>query len=347
MKAAYYEGIGRLSVEEVDLPSISDDDMLLKVKYAAICGTDIRIFKNGHFKIKDGEKRVLSHEVVGEVAKVGKNVSCFSPGMRVAVVPNIGCGYCYECIQGFNELCADYEAFGISLDGGFQEYMVIPGIAIQAGNILNIPQNLSYKEAVLAEPLSCCYNSYRSHNTSPGDTVLVIGAGPVGALHVLLNKFVGASKIISADLSERRLEKIRELGADLIIDTSKTDLLDRLMELTDGRGADVVIVACSVPALQTLSVKLAAPHGRVSFFGGLPEGRSNVEIDTNIMHYKELKLVGTTGSNILDFKKALDILASGRLEVEKIITNVFSIDQIEQAFAFAMSGEGLKTAISF
>lgn len=347
MKAAYYECIGRLSVEEVEIPSISDDDMLLKVKYAAICGTDIRIYKNGHFKIKDGEKRVLSHEIVGEIAKVGKNVNSYRPGTRVAVVPNIGCGYCYECIQGFNELCADYEAFGISLDGGFQEYMSIPGFAIRAGNILAIPQNLSYKEAVLAEPLSCCYNSYRSHKTTPGDTVLVIGAGPVGALHVLLNKFVGASKIISADLSESRLEKIKELGADVVIDTSKTDLYDRLMELTSLRGADVVIVACSVPELQAMSVKLAAPHGRVSLFGGLPEGHSNVSIDTNIMHYKELKLVGTTGSNILDYKKALDILASGRLNVDKIITNVFSIDQIEEAFAFAMSGEGLKTAIAF
>lgn len=329
------------------MPKLSGQDMIVKVKKAAICGTDIRILNNGHFKIPEGEKRVLCHEIVGEVYQVSDDVQHFKKGMRVAFVPNIGCGHCDMCREGFNELCPDYEAFGISLNGGFEEYIYVPGFAIKAGNIVEIPEDVSYDDAVLAEPLSCCHNSLRAVQTKLGNTVLVIGAGPIGALHVMLNKFAGATKVISADISKARLEKMLDFGADILIDSSKEDLEEAVMRCTNGKGADVVITACSVPSLQPLSLKLAARHGRINFFGGLPEGKSEVTLDTNIMHYKELKVMGTTGSNIMDYKTALDIIASGRLPLSGLISKKFRIDDIVDAFEYAMSGEGMKTVIDF
>lgn len=347
MKAAFLKGIGTIEVEETDIPKVGKEDVLIKVDTAAICGTDIRIFNQGHFKIKEGEKRVLGHEIVGEIVETGSDVRHFKNGMRVAVVPNIGCGHCPECIRGFNELCADYEAFGISINGGFEEYMHVPGFALSEQNILEIPEGLGYRDAILAEPLSCCYNSYRALNTKPGETVLVIGAGPIGALHVIMNGLAGAGKIISADISEKRLQAMKDFGADVLINSGKESLREAVMENTNGRGADVVIVACSVPQLQKEALHLAAPHGRISFFGGLPEGKSEVVLDTNLMHYKELKLLGTTGSSKLDYMEALGIIASGKINVKGIITNEFKLEEIGKAFEFAMSGQGMKTVITF
>ena len=347
MKAVFYTGINNIEIEEKGIPKTTGSDMVVKVKKAAICGTDLRILKNGHFKIPSGEKRVLGHEIVGEIVEVGDNVSHYSPGMRVALVPNIGCGHCDACRAGFNELCPDYEAFGISYDGGFEEYVYVPAHAISEGNVLVLPDQLTYDQAILAEPLSCCYNAYRSLETKPGDVVLIFGAGPIGALHVLLNRFVGASKIISVDISKERLSKMKNYGADTLINSNEEDLDQAIMLHTNGKGADVIITACSVPSLQSQVLKYAAGHGRINYFGGLPEGKSEVLIDTNIMHYKELKIMGTTGSSRLDYINALKIISSGRLNLEGLISRKFKIDEAKEAFEYALSGQGMKTVFDF
>lgn len=347
MKTLNFMAAGQLMVGEKPMPSLNGSDMVVKVRRSAICGTDIRIYKNGHFKIPCGEKRVLGHEIVGEIACVAEDVSYFKRGMRVALVPNIGCGHCEMCLEGHNELCPDYEAFGISIDGGFEEYVYIPDFAVKAGNILALPDDLGYDEAILAEPLSCCHNSYQALGTKPGDTVLVIGAGPIGAFHVMLNRLAGATTVISADILQTRLEKMLGYGADILINSAEEDLEQAVLYHTNGRGADIVITACSVPALQAQSLRLAARHGKINFFGGLPEGKSNVLMDTNLMHYKELKILGTTGSSIFDYKKAIDILASRRLPLEGMISRKYRIEDGLEAFQYAMSGQGMKTVFDF
>ena len=345
MKAARLYEAQKIVLEEVDKPKPGPNEMLLKVKAAAVCGTDLRIYKFGHFKVPQGTKRVLSHEFSGEIAEVGSAVKGYSVGMRVAVIPNIGCGGCAQCMKGYNQLCPDYEAFGISLDGGFQEYMLIPQEAIIRGNIVEIPENMSFVEAALVEPFSCVYSSYRMINVSPGDTVLVIGAGPIGACHVMMSALAGASKIIVADISDSRLEQIKSFGVDVLVNSAEKDLKEAVMAETGGAGMDVVITANSVPEIQTLALELAAIRGRVCLFGGMPKGKEMVPLNTNLIHYKELQVVATTGSSIVDYLQAFKIAASGKIALGDIATGRFPLEDIQAAFDYAASGAGMKACI--
>jgi len=344
LKAAYFYEPGRIVVEETPIPEISDSEMLIRIRAASICGTDLRISKHGHFKIPAGSRRVLGHEIAGEVVQVGKLIEGYQVGMRVTATPNIGCGLCEFCRDGYNNMCPNYEAFGISIDGGFQEYMRVPHIAVRGGNIFPIPDGVSFEEAALVEPFSCCYNALRSVNTTHMDTVLVIGAGPIGALHVLLNRIAGAKQIMVADIRQTRLDLIKEFGADLTINTSEVPLKDAVMQATGGRGADVVITAVSVPEIQTQAIELLATHGRVNFFGGLGKNVV-VPIDTNRVHYRGLRLVGTTGSTNSDYFKCLTLVEEGRAGLRRLVTKTFPLTAINEAFAYAASGEGMKAMI--
>lgn len=344
MKASFFYGPQDIRVEDADIPVINQDELLVKVKIASICGTDLRIFKFGHFKIN--EKRVLCHELAGEIVEAGANVEDFKAGDRVSVAPNVGCGHCSMCRKGFNQLCPDYEAFGISYDGGFQEYMKIPAKAIRHGNVFKIPEHLSYTEASMVEPFSCTYNSYKALQTKPGDTVVIIGAGPIGACHVLINKLAGAAKIIVADVAKSRLTEMKKIGADATVLSSKEDLNQRVLEETGGNGADVVITACSVPAVQQTALEIAGYHGRINFFGGMPKGKELVTLNTNLLHYKELIALGTTGSSIEDYQASMDIASSGKINLKQLATHAFPLEKINDAFAFAQTGEGMKTYIT-
>jgi threonine dehydrogenase-like Zn-dependent dehydrogenase len=343
MKAAYFFGIGDIRVEEIPIPETKDDEMLIRVMACSVCGTDIRIYKFGHFKIPSNTKRVLGHEMCGEVAMVGSKIKGFATGDRVAVAPNVGCGRCHMCIQGFNQLCPTYEAFGISMDGGFAEYIKIPGFAV--GNVARLPDNVSYEEAVLIEPLSCVYNAFEAHRTVPGDTVLIVGAGPIGALHVMLNKLAGG-RVVVADISSARLNEIRKFNADIAINSAEVDLKSEMSKITGGLGADVVITACSVPEMQALALELAGCHGRVSLFGGLPKGKENVNLNTNLIHYKELLVTATTGSNMQDFHNSIKILSSGRIHVKDLVTAKFSVGDTVAAFDYAAKGKGMKALVT-
>jgi len=343
MKAIQFYGINDLRSGDKEIPEIGAKDLLIKVKAAAICGTDLRISRFGHFKINPKDRRILGHEVSGEIVQAGEEVKGFQIGERVAAIPNIGCGHCELCRKGLNQLCAGYEAFGISLDGGFAEYMRVPEQAIVQGNLVKLPNQLSYEEAVLVEPLSCCYNSWKSLQTVPGDTVLVVGAGPIGAMHVMMNHLAGAAKIIVADISDSRLKEVRRFGADVLVNSSVQDLKDAVLEETEGAGADVVITACSVPEIQQLALELSAVEGRINFFGGMPKGKELVAVNTNLIHYKQLKVMGTTGSSIQDYCASMKLAASGKCRLEDLVSARFSLEQADEAFAYAASGQGMKT----
>jgi L-iditol 2-dehydrogenase len=295
--------------------------------------------------MKEEEHRILGHEVVGEVVKKGKNISRFNLGDRVAVAPNVGCGYCYLCAAGYNNLCNDYEAFGINLDGGFAEYMKITDKAIIGGNLIIIPENLSFLEASINEPFSCVYNAYESLKTSPIDNVLIAGAGAIGLLHLILSKIAGARKLMVSDISDDRLKLAKKYGADITLNPSKVNLKEEVFIHTGGKGADVIITACSVPSVQEEALDLAAKLGRINFFGGLPEGKDSIMFKSNIVHYRQLKITGTTGSTISQFIKSMEILSKKEFDIRGLITHTFGLKEIEDAFEKVISGKGLKIAI--
>jgi threonine dehydrogenase-like Zn-dependent dehydrogenase len=295
--------------------------------------------------MKEEEHRILGHEVVGEVVKKGKNVSILNLGDRVAIAPNVGCGHCYLCVAGYNNLCNDYEAFGITLDGGFAEYMKVTDKAIIGGNLIKIPENLSFLEASINEPFSCVYNAYESLKTSPIDNVLIAGAGAIGLLHLILSKIAGARKLMVSDISDDRLKLAKKYGADITLNPSKVNLKEEVFNHTVGKGADVIITACSVPSVQEEALDLAAKLGRINFFGGLPEGKDSIMFKSNIVHYRQLRITGTTGSTISQFIKSMEILSKKEFDIRGLITHTFGLKEIEDAFEKVISGKGLKIAI--
>lgn len=345
MKAAVFHGVKDLRVDEIPVPAIGSDEALIRVRSVAICGTDIRTFNNGHFRISPGSRRILGHELSGELAAVGADVTEFRPGQKVTIAPDIGCGTCFQCIQGNDHVCLRYEALGINIDGAFAEYMRVPARAVARGHLTAMPDGLSFDEAALVEPFSCCYNGSRACRIEPGDSVLVVGAGPIGIMHVFLARLSGARQVLVSEVSEQRLAHAMALGADAGINPANDDILETVRAATDGRGADVIIIAAPAPVGQEQAVHLAAVHGRINFFGGLPKENELIRLNSNLVHYKELIITGTSGSNNLHFRRALDLVAARRVSLAPLISARFPLDRIHDALALAAEKQVLKVVV--
>lgn len=345
MKAAVYCGIKDIRLKEILTPKINDREVLVRCRVAAICGTDLRIYNYGHPKIPSGREVILGHELSGDVVEVGDKVLGIKKGMRVAVASNIGCGKCYLCLQGFFHLCNNYEAIGLTYDGGFAEYVKVPEQAVQQGALLEIPDTLSYEEAALIEPMACVYNGFKICPAEPGDTVLIFGAGPIGIMHILMTKLAGASKIIVSEISEKRLKEAKEFGADVLINSEVQNLEEEVYNETEGKGVNLIITACPSAEAQKIAPKLASIHGKINYFGGLSKDKADINLNTNLIHYGELLVTGSHGSDTYHCKMALNLLTSGKINLKPLVTNKFSLEQISQAFEVALKGQGLKTII--
>lgn len=343
MKAARLYGKMDLRLEELAVPEINDDEVLVKVKSAAICGTDVRMYKNGAKGIDETHPLVIGHEMAGVIERTGANVTAYKPGDRVAVAPNMGCGICDDCIRGNSHMCADYRALGISLDGGFAEYVKIPKEAVRAGNLVLLADHVSYAEAAITEALSCVYNGISQCQIRPGDIVLVIGAGPIGIMHAMMAKMSGAAKVYVNDIAENRLAACKEIDPFFL--TIKDNVVEYIRKDTDGHGADVVITACPVPVAQQNALNVAANYGRICFFGGLPADCQEVPLNSNLIHYKQLIVTGSTRASLKQFKDSLGFVTSGILDVKKLITRTFPISDIQEGFDYAAAANGLKNII--
>ncbi|MDA3834932.1 MAG: alcohol dehydrogenase catalytic domain-containing protein [Spirochaetales bacterium] len=343
MKAARLYGIEDIRVEDITVPQIAEDEVLLRVKAAFICGTDVRFYKSG----KPGAEEkplVAGHEIAGVIEKVGSAVFGYTAGQRVGVAPNYGCGVCDICVSGNTQMCRSSEALGVSIDGGFAEYMRIPAAAVRQGNITPIGDSVTFEEAALAEPLSCVYNAYEKIGIFPGDHVLVVGAGPIGLMHAKVAFLAGAAAVYINDVSNERLNLAKELIPE-IITIGPDSLKEELLSYTNGRLADLIITAASVPVIQENAFSLAGLNGRVMFFGGLPKGRSAVKLDTNEIHYKQLTVAGTTRQSLRQYRDCLKLIESGKLKVSDLITSKEPLENISQVIENVAAGRGLKSAI--
>lgn len=344
MKAAVYDGPRSLRVIEVADPSPAEDHLLIEIKACGICGTDLRIYKHGHHRVTP--PRILGHELVGILAKSSPDLEGFQVGDRVGIPPILPCGDCSLCRRGITNLCPRAEILGFHRDGGFAEYVVVPVDLARNAGITSIPQGLGDVEATLAEPMGCVLNGLELAGVRSGDTVLVVGAGPLGIIHGEIAKMLGASRVIVAEESDERLEVARSFPSiDEVIDLKAEDLPGGTARLTGGYGADVISVVRSNPQIQADSLEALAPRGRLILFGALPRGASHVTLDTNIIHYKEAAVVGVTGCQPRQYRQALDMLASGNVRTDQLITHRFPLDQIQEAFDRKLSGEGLKMVI--
>ncbi|MFA9465086.1 MAG: alcohol dehydrogenase catalytic domain-containing protein [Velocimicrobium sp.] len=345
MKAARLLGKLKVEISDVPIPKISDDEILLKVKAASICGTDVRMYKNGYKDVSKENPLIIGHEFAGDIAKVGKNVKGYKVNQKVAVAPNIGCGTCDLCVSGQTHLCEDYDAFGVTMDGGFAEYVKIPKNAIIQGNLSLLDEDISYQEAALVEPLSCVYNGQKRIHILPGDDVLIIGMGPIGIMHIMVAKLFGAGKIFVNDLSQERLTKAKELIPDIIV--IKENIKEELEKQTKKGGVDVCIIAAPAAAAQMQSLSYMNMNGKLLFFGGLPKDRENVSINSNLIHYKQLGIYGCTKQSVYDYRICAKLVNDKRIPLGLIMSDSYSIDQFNKALEHAADAKGLKHVIEF
>ncbi|KAA3644707.1 MAG: hypothetical protein DWQ07_14950 [Chloroflexi bacterium] len=345
MQAAVYHGPNDIRIEAVPKPEIGPDEILIKVLNANICGTDLRILHGGHRQYPDGTVRIPGHEVAGEIVEVGENISKYQVGERVFVAPNMGDGDSRATISGNNNLDPNFRAIGINLDGAFAEYMRVPAAAVRQGNVMHIAPDEDPAVAALIEPLACVLRGQNAVNVRSGDVVVVMGAGPIGVMHVMLAKARGAARVVVSEPVENRRAQALELGADRVVDPLNEDLEAVVQEVSGGRGSDVVIVAAPSKPAQESALQIAAIGGRINLFGGLPKDDPFIRFDSNVVHYKELVVTGTTACSTHDCLQAADLVNSGRIDLSKLVTSRFPLSEAEAAFAAAGDGSNLRVSL--
>ncbi len=343
MKAAVYRGKESLPIEDVADPSLDDGELLLEVEACCVCGTDRRTFRNGDFKIDEG--RILGHEFCGRVVESRADDANVKVGDRVLMYIVMPCGDCKYCKLGRANLCTTRTTMAYHHDGAFAPYMKIPAKAVADGNLFKVESDLAPQHLAIAEPLGCVLNAHDRLNVSMKDKVVVIGAGPIGTMHAVVSRLSGAQQVIMLDMSEPRLEMMKQFDVDATVKVDGETHIQQVMDLTDGFGADVVIVAASSAHAQADALEIAAKGGRIEFFGGLPKSNPTAVLNTNHLHYKEITITGSFSEKKRDFQAAQALVQSGRFPSDKIVTHELPLDRITEAFPLMESGEALKVAI--
>ena len=334
MKAAYYEKKGVFDVRDIPVPQIKNPtDILIKVQAISICGTDVRaLAEPAVYEFHEGI--VVGHECVAIVEDTGTGVTTVKPGDRVVIHPNVGCGGCYYCRTGKINLCADFQHLGDFVDGVMAEYAVVPE---RQAYIINdkVPSHL----ACLAEPLACVLNGTTTVRVHPGETVLVLGAGPIGLLFAMLYKAAGATVIVS-DIAENRGKLALDINADYYINPQKENLEERVKEITGGIGADIVTDAVGV--LLEDGIKNVKKGGDVLIFGLNSVATSTLHPAEVVMN--EIKVHGTYIAKGT-FPMAVKILENEILPIDKIVTHRLPIEEVKKGLQLMKTGEGVKVII--
>ncbi|GMU94207.1 MAG: alcohol dehydrogenase [Candidatus Hydrogenedentota bacterium] len=343
MKAAVLESLENLVVKDVPAPEVGDDEVLVKVAACAVCGSDIRMFHHGNPRLTP--PAIMGHEAAGVVERVGRHVTKFKPGDRVALGGDVPCGECVFCEAGIGNNCQINYAMGYQFPGSFAEYVKLNRMVVNYGPVHKVPDHVSLEEAALAEPLGCVLNALELSPIKFGDAVVIIGAGPIGCMIIEVARKMGAGKVIVVQRSRPRLELARQFGADVYVCSSEEDAVARVKDETRGLGADVIITANSSPEAQQTALQMAKNRGWINLFGGLPKGRSTVPLDTNLIHYKELFVCGSHGCMPRHHQKAVDLIADGVIDVKQYISHRFTLDEAREAFAAAEGRSGMRVVI--
>ncbi|MCP4641013.1 MAG: alcohol dehydrogenase catalytic domain-containing protein [bacterium] len=343
MRAAVLEDLEKLVTRDVPTPEVDGDSVLVRVRACAVCGSDIRMFHHGNPRLKP--PAVMGHESAGEVVTVGGNVQRFAEGDRVCIGADVPCGECTFCEAGIGNNCQTNYAMGYQFPGSFAEYVLLNRTVVNYGPVHKVPDHVSFDEAALAEPLGCVLNALELSPVGFGDTVVIIGAGPIGCMIIEVARRMGAGKVIVVQRSRPRLEKAKQFGADVYICSSEEDPVARVKEETDGLGADVIVTACPSPEAQVDAINMAKNRAWVNFFGGLPKDKSMVTLDTNVIHYKELFVCGAHGCMPRHHQKAIDLIADGVVDMKQYVSHTYPLDQAAEAFAMAESHAGMRVVV--
>ncbi len=345
MKAVVYRGPGKVTCEDVEMPSLTPDGLLLKVTACGICGSDLRTYRHG--MRLDLDYQILGHEISGVVHEVGPQVSAYQPGDRLAIAADVSCGQCYYCKKGYYNLCENWRLIGTHLPGGMAEYMLLTHEMLTHGIVHRIPDTLADLPSALAEPSSSVIWAQQMLSIEPGEVVVIFGDGPIGALHVQVAQARGAKPILIGRTGERlEMFKNRPLGAWHVFNNDTQDVIAEVRKLTDGRGADAAIVAAPAKSAQAQAVHIVRKRGRVALFGGLPKHDPLVELDTNRVHYEEITVVGTFSYHPDVHAVALDLLDRRLIKADEIITATYPLQDAAAAFQDALNSTALKVVFT-
>ncbi|KRD44441.1 alcohol dehydrogenase [Cellulomonas sp. Root930] len=344
MKVFRFYAPGDVRTEDAPEPTTGAGEVKIRVRACSMCGTDVKISTSGHQRIRP--PRVMGHEIAGEIVEVGEGVTGWAPGDRVQVIAAIPCGDCEFCTSGLMTICPNQVSMGYDFDGGFAPFMIVPPAVLKVDGLNRIPDGVGFAEASVAEPFACAINAQELVDVHDGDIVVVVGSGPIGCLHVRLARARGAAEVYLVELSRERLDLASEVvKPDAAICSAEVDPVEAVLELTGGKGVSVVITAAASGAAQEQALRMLAPRGRFSLFGGLPKDKPTITLDSNLVHYKELMLMGANGSSPDHNKQALAMIADGRVPVTDLITHRLPLDQVAEGIDIVRSGAGIKVTI--
>jgi L-iditol 2-dehydrogenase len=343
MRAAQLTGPETVELIELPDPVCPADGVLLQVKACGVCGSDLRRWREGP---RPGGVTVPGHEFAGVVVEVGARVDGYAIGDHLAVAPDVHCLRCWYCSVGLYNLCDDMTMIGITpgFHGGLAEYCVLPAPALAGGTIHRMPAGLSFREGALAEPLSSVQACHDDIGTRLGDTVLVMGAGPIGCLHTAIAHLRGARVILSEPNAQRR-RMAAPFAPDVVLDPGSQDIVAEVRAFSGGLGADSAICANPVAATHQQAVEAVRKRGTVALFGGLPKAAPLTQLDANRIHYDEIRVVGSFSYHPEYHARALRLLERGQIDADAIITHTFGLDQVAEVFRTVAAGEALKVMV--
>jgi len=340
MKAMMFYAPGDIRMEEVPTPKPGGGEVLVEIGAALTCGTDVKTYRRGHPLLIPNPPSVFGHEFAGVIAGLGEGVSGFHLGQRVVAANSAPCGDCFYCKEGHLSLCENLKL----LNGAYAEFIVVPERIVHR-NLLPLPEHVTFAQAALVEPLACVLHGVDRTDIRLGDTVAVIGPGPIGLMFIALAKARGA-RVIAIGMGGMRLELARSLGADETVDVEKVDdPVQAVRDLTaGGRGADRAVEAVGSAQTWEQALEMVRPGGLANLFGGCPSG-TEVRLDTQRVHYHELQIIGVFHHTPKYVMRALELISMGRLDTEAIVSAEYPLDHVEEALRAHMKEEVVKAAV--
>ena len=343
MLAAVYYGPRDIRVEQRPEPEHNSDNIVARVTCCAICGTDVKLATVGNPRCHP--PRIIGHEMVGEVIHAGSDVRGFAPGDRITLATTLSCGDCQCCRLGLGNICPNAKPISYDFDGAFAELIAIPPQAIAGGNVVKVADSVPDESAALAEPLSCAINAQKLAGVGPGDSVLIVGGGPLGALHALLAKARGADGVMIVQRSQPRLSMLGALAGVDVIDGANEDVAAAVTSRTSGLGADVVIVCAPSKLAHEQAPSLVRKGGTISLFASLPKGGSDITLDSREIHYGELRIVGASDSRPEHVSEAIALMAAGKIDVGPVITHSVALRDLADGLRLMIEKQSMKVLV--
>ena len=344
MKAAVYYGPGDIRVEDRPEPEPRTNNLIVEVICCAICGTDLKLATVGNPRCHP--PRIIGHEMVGRIVHAGSDVRGFSIGERITLATTVACGHCPFCDLGLGNLCPDSKPISYDFDGAFAERLAIPSQALQGGNVIKVPDSVPEESAALSEPLSCAINAQEIAGVKSGDTVLIVGGGPLGAIHAELAKALGAEQVMIVELSKSRLTLLERLTDVLLINGAEQDAGAVVKERTKGLGVEVVIVCAPSRGAHEQSIQFVRKGGAISFFASLPKGDSEITLDSRAIHYGELRVVGVSDSRPEHVARGVEMMAQGKIDLRSLVTHRVGLETIQDGIELMKNKQSLKVLVS-